>query len=118
MAKDRLDRGHISSIINAFYLNTRICRNGIQRPYLKKARIEKFNIKKCEFTGKIFENDSSVEFAHIESVVTNPFKALDLDNGVIILKEIHKNITKSNIHSFNELYRFCLENDYALEWAN
>jgi len=33
LAKDSLDKGHIASIINAFYINTRICRNGI--PYIR-----------------------------------------------------------------------------------
>ena len=216
-AKDSLDRGHISSIINAFYENTRICRNGIpyirvkgvsqiirtgnsgaerpliyqgisgvlapsiiieidgedyisgpsllalistrisiksgitkeylsiafdlynrivnlstvrdmkdifiseiehKRPYLKKARIKKFAINRCEFTGNIFKNYSDVEFAHIESVVANPFKALDLDNGVIILKNIHANLTRLNIHNFEQLYLFCKEKGATLKSTN
>jgi len=217
LAKDSLDKGHIASIINAFYINTRICRNGIpyirakglasilrtgnsgaerpliyqgipgvlapsaiieidgedyisgpsllalistrismksgitkeylsiafnlynriinlstvrdmkdvfiseidnNRPYLKKERIEKFGINSCEFTGKIFNSYNDVEFAHIESVVTNPFKALDINNGVIILKAIHTNLTRQNIHTFEQLYHFCKDNRYSLDWAN
>jgi len=215
-AKDSLDKGHISSIINAFYKNTQICLNGIpyirvkgvsqiirtgnsgaerpliyqgiagvlapsaiieidgedyisgpsllalistrisvksgitkeylsiafdvynrivnlpnvrdmkdvfiseietKRPYLKKARIEKFGIERCEFTGNLFGNYSNVEFAHIESVVANPFKALDLNNGVIILKEIHARLTKLNVHTYEQLYLFCKDNNYFVDWA-
>lgn len=88
------------------------------RPYLKRDRIEIFSITQCEFTGEYFNQCDEVEFAHIESVSTNPFKALDITNGVIILKHIHKDLTKRKIHNFDEMYNYCLEKNYSLIWAN
>lgn len=88
------------------------------RPYLKQDRIEVFSITQCEFTGQYFSHRDEVEFAHIESVSTNPFKALDITNGVIILKHIHEDLTKRKIHNFDEMYNYCLEKKYSRIWAN
>jgi hypothetical protein len=88
------------------------------RPYLKRERIEVFSITQCEFTGQYFNHRNEVEFAHIESVSTNPFKALDITNGVIILKHIHEDLTKRKIHNFDEMYNYCLEKKYSRIWAD
>jgi hypothetical protein len=40
------------------------------RSLLKTQRIAQYNITQCEFTGRVFTK-SQVDFAHIESVVTN-----------------------------------------------
>lgn len=215
-ASEQLDKGHISSIINAFFLNTKVCVNGIPyikvkglssilrtgnsgaerplvyqglkgviapaeiieiesedhisgptlislihtrinfksgttkqyltialdlyskiinlaevrnlkdvfieqlqsyRPYLKKDRIELFGIKCCEFSGQPFSNYNDVEFAHIDSVAINPLKALSLNNGVIILKSIHSELTRQRIHTFEEMYKFCQDNNYSTNWS-
>ncbi|MEB3882480.1 hypothetical protein [Lyngbya sp. CCY1209] len=87
------------------------------RPYLKKERIDKYGISSCEFTGETFSSTEEVDFAHIDSVVTNPFRALNVDNGVIIFKHIHKDLTKNKIHNFDEMYLHCLENNYSVYWA-
>jgi len=80
--------------------------------------LEKISTKNELEVISTFAKDSDVKFAHIESVVVNPFKALDLDNGVIILKNIHANLTRLNIHTFEQLYLFCKENHYSTDWAN
>lgn len=77
----------------------------------------KYNIKYCEFTGKKFNSRSEVEFAHIHSVITNPELAIDINNGVIILKEIHKDMTKKQLHTYNKMYKYCETNGYSLAWA-
>jgi hypothetical protein len=87
------------------------------RKYLKKERINTYNINKCEFSGVMFNSNSDVEFAHIESVVTNPFRALDINNGVIILKEIHAELTRRNIHNLEGMYNYCIENRYSTDWC-
>lgn len=89
-----------------------------KRPLLKKARIEEYFIYYCELTDKKFYDSSEVEFSHIESVVLNPFKALDIDNGLIVLKEIHKKITLLKINTAEELYAFCIKNGYKTNWID
>lgn len=87
------------------------------RSKLKKERISKFSIRHCEFSGIEFFNDSQVEFAHIVSVSTNPDTALDINNGVIILKEYHRELTRRKIHNREGMYNYCEENNFSLEWA-
>jgi hypothetical protein len=88
-----------------------------KRPFLKMERISRFGITKCEFSGVAFTSVDKVEFAHIESVVTAPFRALDVTNGVIILKTIHTEMTNQRIHDYEEMYSFCQKNNYSTEWA-
>lgn len=87
------------------------------RTKMKEKRIREKNITHCEFTGKEITSRSIVEFAHIQSVATSPQKALDVNNGVIILKEIHRMLTNLEIHDFSGMYNFCLANKYNLSWA-
>lgn len=93
-------------------------RIGQDRTGLKQARISFYNIKECEFTGTPFANDFDVDFAHIDSVVTAPLRAGDIDNGVIILKAIHSELTRRNIHDFEGMYDFCQEMGYWTYWAD
>lgn len=88
------------------------------RKELKKARIKKYNIVACEFSRNKFDNNSDVEFAHIRSVITNPHLASDVDNGVIILKHIHAELTSLNIHDYEGMYNYCVRKGYSTDWAN
>ncbi|GBC62612.1 hypothetical protein DENIS_3584 [Desulfonema ishimotonii] len=88
------------------------------RPLLKSQRIAEYNITQCEFSGATFTGKSEVEFAHIESVVTQPMRALDINNGVIILKNIHRELTNQGIHDFGGMYNFCKNNGYSTRWAD
>ncbi|MEZ8619154.1 hypothetical protein AB6D33_25245 [Vibrio splendidus] len=72
----------------------------------------------CEFTGTYFSDSSDVEFAHIDSVATAPLRANDIHNGVIILKEIHTELTKRFIHDFEGMYDFCKDMGYYTDWAD
>lgn len=87
------------------------------RNKLKKERINRYNITRCEFTGKKFNRLSEVEFAHIEGVVVCPDRALSINNGVIILKEIHAELTRMQALTFREMYEYCQEMGYSLEWT-
>lgn len=87
------------------------------RPLLKSQRIAEYNITQCEFSGKIFNDFTDVEFAHIESVVTQPLLALDINNGVIILKSIHRELTNQGIHGYEGMYNFCIQNNYSTNWT-
>lgn len=88
------------------------------RPLLKTQRIAEYNITTCEFSEVTFVNRLDVEFAHIESVVSNPMLALNVNNGVIILKSIHQVLTRRGIHGYEGMYNFCLENNYLTDWAD
>ncbi|MDR5892820.1 hypothetical protein QC820_08310 [Halomonas mongoliensis] len=88
------------------------------RLLLKSQRIAEYNITSCEFSGAPFANRGEVEFAHIESVVTQPMLALDVTNGVIILKHIHRELTNQGVHDFARMYKFCKENGYSTRWAD
>lgn len=88
------------------------------RPLLKTQRIAEYGILACEFTGTPIINRQNVEFAHIESVVTNPHLALNIDNGVIILKSIHQELTRLGIHGYAGMYEYCQNNGYSTAWAD
>lgn len=88
------------------------------RPLLKTQRIVELNISCCEFTGASFSSRQEVEFAHIESVVTNPMLALDINNGVIILKAIHRELTRLGIHDYDGMYTYCQSKGYSTAWSD
>ena len=88
-----------------------------KRSSLKQERIRAYNITECEFTGEYIVDYSLVQFAHIDSVVYNPSKALDINNGVIIMREIHADMTRLGINTYEETYSYCEEMEYNLDWA-
>lgn len=88
-----------------------------QRSQLKAQRIATYHVQRCEFTDHQFASQSEVQFAHIDSVVMNPLQALNIDNGVIIMREIHAKLTALNIHDFAGMYDFCEQNHYSIVWA-
>ncbi|OON97909.1 MAG: hypothetical protein ATN36_02210 [Epulopiscium sp. Nele67-Bin005] len=94
--------------------NLRLCLEDTSK--LKAKKIKEENITSCQFSGKVFTTPKEVEFAHINSKAAYPFLALELNNGVIILKEIHKEITKLNLNTIDELYNFCKKNNYNTDW--
>lgn len=88
-----------------------------KRASLKLERIRVYEIKECEFTENLIHDFSLVQFAHIDSVVYNPNRALDINNGVIIFREIHADMTRRGINSYEETYSYCEEKGYSLKWA-
>lgn len=88
-----------------------------KRSTLKSERIRQYQITECEFTGEPITDYSSVQFAHIDSVVYNPSRALDIDNGVIIFREIHADMTRRGINTYEDTYSYCEEMGYDLGWA-
>jgi len=88
-----------------------------KRKELKKARIKTYNISACEFSGTSFKKKSEVQFAHIESVITKPHLAVDINNGVIILNAIHAELTKMQIHDYRGMFEYCQKNGYSTDWA-
>lgn len=89
-----------------------------KRAFLKAERIRARNITMCEFTGIPFHDTSLVQFAHVDSVVYNPNRALDINNGVIIFRKIHADMTRRGINTYEETFSYCEENGYSLDWAD
>ena len=88
-----------------------------QRNQLKRQRIRRYGITRCEFTDVEFSDASEVQFAHVDSVATAPLHALDIKNGVIILRGIHAELTQRGIHDFAGMYDFCIERGHSTIWA-
>lgn len=88
-----------------------------QRSQLKEHRISKYSIRQCEFTGQNFTSLTQVQFAHIDSVATSPLQALNIDNGVIILRQIHAELTRLGVHDFAGMYDYCEQKGYSTKWA-
>lgn len=88
-----------------------------RRSDLKRERISAYSITECEFSGEPIRNLDEVVFAHIDSVATAPLRALDIRNGVIILREIHDELTNLQIHDFAGMYDFCISNNLDTTWA-
>jgi alanine racemase len=87
------------------------------RSSLKQKRIKKKNITHCEFTNIVINDFTRVQFAHLDSIVYNPYKALDIENGVIIFSEIHADMTRLGIHTYEETYKYCESKGYLVDWA-
>ncbi|WHP63924.1 hypothetical protein [Vibrio harveyi] len=87
------------------------------RPRLKKERYNMLERKFCEFSGERISNLSDYEFAHIQSVVTNPRNALNVYNGVLIHKDIHRKLTSNQVHDFEGMYEYCERFGFSLIWA-
>lgn len=107
--------GHsiIGDLRNTFHMEINQARSG-----LKSSRIQQKSITHCEFSNTEITNSNQVQFAHIDSVVTAPLKALDIENGVIILTTIHAQLTAQGIHDFEGMYDFCIANNYSTNWAD
>ncbi len=68
-----------------------------------------------ELTGEILEYQSC-EFSHIRSVSLFPQFASLIENGLIVNKKTHEEITKYNINDEHELYNLCELKGWSLEW--
>lgn len=87
------------------------------RPQLKKERYNLLENKCCEFSKCRIDNLADFEFAHIQSVVTNPRNALNVYNGVLIHRDYHRALTNNQVHDFEGMYEYCEVNRLDLEWA-
>lgn len=84
---------------------------------LKNKRIRKYGIKFDELTGEKLKR-LSAEFSHIRSYAL--FKSIsdNIENGLIVNKEVHKIITKRGINDERELLELCEEMGWNTDWYN
>ena len=81
---------------------------------LKKKRIKKYKLKKDELTGDTLRKDA--EFSHIRSKASYPNLALDINNGLVVNKKTHDEITRMNIEDEDSLLKLCNKNEWSTEW--
>lgn len=86
-----------------------------EKKKLKAKRIKKYKIKVDELTGKKI-NKKTCEFSHIRSVSVYQEYSDNIENGLIVNKETHDEITMKVINDEDELYDFCLTKGWSLSW--
>lgn len=82
---------------------------------LKRKRITKYKIEFDELTGENLIKRTA-EFSHIRSFAMFRDSGDDIENGLIVNKETHMQITKSGINDEDELISLCKENNWRTNW--
>lgn len=82
---------------------------------LKIKRIKKYDIKVDELTGEEI-NKRTCEFSHIRSVAMYQEYSDNIENGLIVNKNTHDEITMKVINDEEQLYDFCLIKGWHLDW--
>lgn len=85
-----------------------------KRKKLKKKRIRKYKIKFDELTGEKLRFGS--EFSHIRSFALFRKIAEDVENGLIVNKDTHSEITKRGVNDEVELLALCEEYNWSTCW--
>ncbi len=86
----------------------------IDRSKLKKKRRSTYKITCDELTGQKLK--WGYEFSHIRSYSMFREIANNIDNGLLVNKEVHRQITEYGINNEEELLAFCEENGYKTDW--
>lgn len=84
------------------------------RSKLKKKRRNTYKITHDELTGEKLK--WGYEFSHIRSYSLYREFADHIDNGLLVNKEIHRQITECGINNEEELLRFCQDHQYKTNW--
>lgn len=85
------------------------------RKGLKKKRISKYKIKFDELTGeKLIKR--TAEFSHIRSFAMFRDIGDEIENGLIVNKQVHLEITKCGINDEEELKALCDKNKWKTDW--
>lgn len=82
---------------------------------LKQDRIRSFEIKNDELTNEPLDLQTC-EFSHIRSTSLFPELAGLMENGLIINKNTHNEITKNSINDETELLQLCEINGWNTNW--
>lgn len=86
-----------------------------KRKKLKNQRIKMLNIEYDELTKNPLDKKKA-EFSHIRSYALFPNMRLEINNGLIVNKEVHSIITDLGIMDEDELYDLCLEREWSIGW--
>jgi hypothetical protein len=81
---------------------------------LKSNRLQQYRLRYDELTG--YDLDVDCEFSHIRAVSIFPEFSLYVENGLLVNKDTHNEITRNGIIDENQLYTLCLEKDWNLGW--
>lgn len=88
---------------------------GKTKASLKQKKIKMFNILNDELTGEPLDYQKC-EFSHIRSVSLFPELSGLLENGLIVNKKTHTEITKNGINDEKELLQLCKLNNWSIDW--
>ncbi|MGL4874069.1 MAG: hypothetical protein ACRC30_05400 [Clostridium sp.] len=81
---------------------------------LKGKRMKTYAIKKDELTGMKLK--WGAEFSHIRAKSAYPNLALDIRNGLVVNREIHRIITRERVENEDELLKLCLKMKWDRSW--
>ncbi|MEO3133782.1 hypothetical protein ABHC40_06240 [Turicibacter sanguinis] len=84
------------------------------RSKLKKKRRSTYKITHDELTGEKLK--TNYEFSHIRSYSMFREIANNIDNGLLVNKDIHRQITERGINNEDQLLKFCEEHGYKTDW--
>ena len=84
------------------------------RKSLKPKRRRKYKIKFDELTGAPLKRNA--EFSHIRSYSMYKRLSDNIDNGLLVNKEIHQLITERGINDENQLLALCQEQGWKTDW--
>ena len=84
------------------------------RKSLKPKRRRKYKIKFDELTGAPLKRNA--EFSHIRSYSMYKHLSDNIDNGLLVNKEIHQLITERGINDENQLLALCQEQGWKTDW--
>lgn len=84
------------------------------RSKLKKKRRNQYKISYDELTGEKLK--WGYEFSHIRSYSLHREIANNIDNGLLVNKDVHRQITEHGINNEEELLTFCQQHSYNTNW--
>lgn len=87
-----------------------------QLAQLGKTRVKEKGIKNDELTGEMLKKRYDFHHVRARSISGNERYQLDIELGLVINKDTHKVITKEGIVDEDELYVFCMNNNWKIDW--
>jgi hypothetical protein len=112
----------VSNLIKGLYKNSDFVRlksifferrnDSIKR--LKSIRISKLDLKECELSGRPL--DDGADFAHILGKALRPDLSTFWWNGLVVISEIHTDLTKRGIVDADGLIDYCVKNNFPSDW--
>ncbi|MEW4275370.1 hypothetical protein [Priestia megaterium] len=88
----------------------------IEKKKMKNRRLKQMNVNHDELTGEVLFKRTA-EFSHIRSVDRFKELALHIENGLIVNKETHAEITKAGLNDEIELEYFCIKKGWKTDWV-
>ena len=89
-----------------------------QLAQLGKIRVKDKGITKDELTGEALKKTYDFHHVRARSISGNARYELDIELGLVINKKTHRIITKERLVDEDELYIFCMDSNWEIDWYN